>query len=256
MRVLSLGAGVQSSALALMASTTMHPDQRPDVAIFADTGWEPKAVYQWLDWLETKLAFPLVRVSRGNLREEVLKKHFLPSHFSPVPFYFRHEDSPGIAMGRRQCTYQYKIRPIYAEIKKRLGGTPKGGCELWVGISTDEAARMRPARVQYIVNRWPLIELRMSRGDCLEWMKRHDYPQPPRSACLGCPFKSDAEWRATKDGDPAEWADTLMVDDRLRSLGEFMHRTAKPLGLVDLSTAEDRGQINMFNNECEGMCGV
>jgi hypothetical protein len=30
----------------------------------------------------------------------------------------------------------------------------------------------------------------------------------------------------------------------------------KASSVVDLSTAEDYGQIDMFNNECEGMCGV
>jgi hypothetical protein len=42
--VLSLGAGVQSTTLALMAA---HGEvgPMPDCAIFADTCWEPKAVY-------------------------------------------------------------------------------------------------------------------------------------------------------------------------------------------------------------------
>ena len=47
-RFLSLGAGVQSSTLALMIA---HGELEPvDAAIFADTGWEPKKVYVWLDW--------------------------------------------------------------------------------------------------------------------------------------------------------------------------------------------------------------
>jgi hypothetical protein len=37
---------------------------------------------------------------------------------------------------------------------------------------------------------------------------------------------------------------------------QFMHRSCKPLDEVDLSTAADHGQVDMFNNECEGMCGV
>lgn len=44
LRALSLGAGVQSTTMALMAA---HGEIQPmpDCAIFADTGWEPKAVY-------------------------------------------------------------------------------------------------------------------------------------------------------------------------------------------------------------------
>ncbi len=40
-RALSLGAGVQSTTLALLAVEGVLP--MPDVAIFADTGWEPAA---------------------------------------------------------------------------------------------------------------------------------------------------------------------------------------------------------------------
>jgi 3'-phosphoadenosine 5'-phosphosulfate sulfotransferase (PAPS reductase)/FAD synthetase len=48
LRVLSLGAGVQSTTLALMAA---HGEiEPPHCAIFADTGWEPRAVYDHLDW--------------------------------------------------------------------------------------------------------------------------------------------------------------------------------------------------------------
>jgi hypothetical protein len=50
LRVLSLGAGVQSTTMALMAA---HGEvgPMPDCAIFSDTGWEPNAVYQHLAWL-------------------------------------------------------------------------------------------------------------------------------------------------------------------------------------------------------------
>ena len=50
LNVLSLGAGVQSSTLALMAAHG-EIEPMPDCAIFADTGDEPKDVYEWLKWL-------------------------------------------------------------------------------------------------------------------------------------------------------------------------------------------------------------
>ena len=62
--IISLGAGVQSSTMALMAAKG-EITPMPDAAIFADTGWEPKYVYDWLDWLETQLPFPVHRVSGG-----------------------------------------------------------------------------------------------------------------------------------------------------------------------------------------------
>ena len=68
---LSLGAGVQSSTIALMAA---HGEitPMPDAAIFADTKAEPASVYKWLDWLQVKLPFPVYRVSRGDMTKDSL----------------------------------------------------------------------------------------------------------------------------------------------------------------------------------------
>lgn len=62
--VLSLGAGVQSSCLALMAANGKL-GQMPIAAVFADTGDEPKTVYKWLEYLGTQLPFPVYRVRRS-----------------------------------------------------------------------------------------------------------------------------------------------------------------------------------------------
>jgi len=264
LHVISLGAGVQSTTMALMAA---HGElgPMPDCAIFADTGWEPKAVYEHLDWLEKELPFPVHRVSAGNLRADTLGEgQGRASKFSRVPWFVRGKDGLA-AMGRRQCTKEYKLYPIHRQVRAMLGGkTPKGGCSMWIGISMDEAIRMKPSSVQYIVPRWPLIDLRMTRRQCLAWMERQGYPPPPKSACIGCPFHHDDQWRALRDEAPAEWADAVAVDAKLRANvqrsgmrgAQYMHRSLVPLDQVDLSTAEDRGQLNLFLNECEGMCGV
>ena len=69
--VLSLGGGVQSSVMALMASRGAF-DRTPDCAIFADTRWEPPSVYEHLEWLKDQLSFPLYVVDNGrSLREDV-----------------------------------------------------------------------------------------------------------------------------------------------------------------------------------------
>lgn len=262
---LSLGAGVQSSTMALMAA---HGEigPMPDAAIFADTKWEPRKVYEWLDWLETKLPFPVYRVSRGNLRDDTIaKKNSTGGRFASIPWHITMPDGSA-SMGRRQCTAEYKISPLIKEKRRLLGykarqRIPVGSCETWIGISTDEASRMKQSTERWSVNRWPLIERGMSRWDCLRWMEKKGYPTPPKSSCIGCPFHSDHEWRAIKD-DPESWADAVAIDAIIREPVrgmrgyQFAHRSCIPLDQVDLSTAEDHGQISLFNNECEGMCGV
>ena len=257
MKILSLGAGVQSTTLALMAAHGALGEM-PDCAIFADTGWEPKAVYEHLAKLKDALPFPIYIVSAGNLRDDVIQRNNTTGQkFAAVPWYMRSKDGKQ-SMGRRQCTAEYKLRPIQKKIVELMGGKrSKGGTEVWVGISTDEIMRMKPSRVQYIVNRWPLIEKRMNRNDCVRWMESYGW-SAPKSSCIGCPFHSNEEWRVLT---PKEFADAVEVDRAIRhqsgAKGEqYMHRSLKPLEEIDFRTAEEMGQLNMFLNECEGMCGV
>ena len=71
MNIISLGAGVQSSVMALMAARG-EIDTMPDCAVFSDTQWEPKKVYEHLNWLEKQLPFPVYRVTNGNLRNDAI----------------------------------------------------------------------------------------------------------------------------------------------------------------------------------------
>lgn len=268
MTVISLGAGVQSTTLALMASRgDVKP--MPDCAIFADTGAEPQAVYKHLDWLEKQLPFPVYRVSAGNLRDEILgAMSGSKKRMDARPPFFTLPNG----MLNRQCTQDYKIRPIVKKIRDLLGiakgrrGPRSVQVEQWIGISSDEAIRMKPSRLPYIRHRWPLIEAGMHRHHCLSWCEDRQYPRPPKSACTFCPFTDNARWRDMRSSDPASFADAVAIDRAIRPgmaspkqpKGDawFVHRDRIPLEDVDLSTAEDRGQLNLFLNECEGMCGI
>ena len=126
-----------------------------------------------------------------------------------------------------------------------------------IGISSDEAHRAKPSHNQWQIHTWPLLDKRMSRGDCLAWMERKGYPMPPKSSCLGCPFHSDQQ-RAEIKKVPEEWADVVMIDKLIRNQPsfkkqQFMHRSLKPIDQVEFT---NEAQVDMFGNECEGMCGV
>lgn len=272
-RFLSLGAGVQSSTLALMIA---HGEIEPvDAAIFADTQWEPSHVYKWLEWLNNEIQkcqnpFPIYHVTQGNLRNDNLYKRTSGGALTvAIPWFVKTEDGKKRMGTMRSCTAQYKIIPVTKKQKELCGFAPRQRikgiiCETLIGISTDEALRMKPSQDNWKIHKWPLIDLGMSRNDCLRWMERKGYPLPPKSSCIGCPFHSDNEWRIIK-ADPDAWADAVAVDNIIRNVNhkgaiqngqQFMHRSCVPLAEVDLSTAADHGQIDMFNNECEGMCGV
>jgi hypothetical protein len=237
----------------------------PDCAIFADTQFEPAGVYEHLDWLETQLSFPVHRVTAGDIRADHVnsERNGKPRKYSAIPFF---SDSSG--MGMRQCTADYKIYPIRKKLRELLGlkyrqRAPKGvQVRQWIGISTDEAMRMKPSRDAWVENVWPLIDAGMSRQDCLRWFEKN-YPgrSLAKSACIGCPFHNDALWRDMKMTDPESFAQAVEFDEQIRNVGtsdgpQYLHRSCKPLDEVDFRNLEDMGQLNFFNEECEGMCGV
>jgi hypothetical protein len=240
----------------------------PACAIFADTQWEPRAVYDHLNWLRSGnvLPFPVHVVTAGSIRESIRTRRTLKGggRFAPIPWYIANDDGSA-GMGRRQCSTEYKLEPIAYKIRDLLGKGRRarirpGSVEVMIGISRDEAHRMRPSRQAYMINRYPLVERGMRRYDCLLWLKRHGYPEPPKSACIGCPFTDNARWRERREI-PDEWADAVQADRELREGDargmrglEFMHRSRLPLEQVDLSV--DDSQLDLFGNECEGLCGV
>jgi hypothetical protein len=245
LRTLSLGAGVQSSTLYLLACEGVIPPF--DAAIFADTGWEPAQVYRHLDRLEQHGAQvggpPIYRVSSGNIRDDALD----PAHrFASMPLYVKNRDGSD-GMARRQCTSEYKLKPIKAKIRELLGRphpmpVPRGAAEVAIGISTDEIGRARDSDVRYMRNVFPLIELDMSRKDCERYLKARGWASVAKSACVGCPYHGNRQWREMRDESPAEWADAVDFDAEIRNGSAranatgselrgsmFLHRSRVPL---------------------------
>lgn len=164
-----------------------------------------------------------------------------------MPLYVLNKDgNPG--MTRRQCTGEYKIKPIKKKVRELLGypyptRIPKGVfVEQWVGISTDEFHRAKDADVKYMRNRHPLIDMGWSRSDCIRYLASLGLADTPKSSCLGCPFHGNAQWRNIRDNSPEEWEDVVEFDAAIRKgnaranatgnrlLGEaFLHRSRVPL---------------------------
>ena len=290
-RVLSLGAGVQSTTLLLLAAEgRIEPF---DAAIFADTGWEPRAVYDHLDRLERDVAgpagIPIERVSYGNLRDDSLS----PDHTVVLPLFVQQDDG-STALLTRQCTQNYKILPIYRHVRRLLGAsethslctscqgsgrrrapwqraphTGPGECsvcrgrgqrtrvgpvrpeagwvEMAIGFSTDEIIRVAPSRRKYVENRFPLLELGWSRHDALAYLAARGFADTPRSACIACPYHSEAEWTHLRESSPAEWQEAIAFDSAVRDapgfsgtpIKAYVHRSCRPLGDLEPTSQPD-----------------
>lgn len=274
LRVMSNGGGIQSTTLILMMCTGELP--WVDHIINADPGDEGEATYRQLEWLESQITrysngrVGVHTVSRGGRLSDRIRNRAAGrgvinnDRFVSAPFYTSGGKSGRGGQGKRQCTREFKIEPLEKKQRELMGYKPRqripaGSCEVWIGISTDEVVRAGAAFTSWTVNRYPLLERRMSRQDCITWLQGHGFPVPPKSACVFCPYKTNAEWRWLRDNDPQGWADAVELDRLIRNTPgmrerEFLHRDRVPLDQVDLSTDEERGQGMLM--VCESGCGL
>ncbi len=280
--VLNLGAGVQSTWVYL-AYMRGEIDPAIDVAIFADTGEEPAAVYHHLNWLQS-LGGPriVVRSIGSRLGDDLLHgQNSTKQRFASIPAYTAANEGEQSGIIRRQCTHEYKIRVIERYIRRELLGLKPGQripkdvhVKQAFGISVDEKSRASRIYERWVMGEsrfeplFPLLDKRMTRADCLTWLRSHVPHEVPRSACVFCPFKSNAEWKRLRDTDPDGWARAVQIDEALRAPGNvvnrglnqklYVHRECTPLRIVDLD-GKDRRQLMLdptWEDECVGMCGV
>ncbi len=274
LRIISLGAGVQSSALYRMA-VMGEIGPRPDYAIFADTQNEPYWVYENLADLEKWGDIPILKPSIGSLGEAVKAgANSTGGRFASVPFWVEGEDGRA-SLGRRQCTREYKIDVVAQQIRSLLGlkkgerAAGKYRVEQWMGISVDEVQRASPSRIKWITSRWPLLfDKPMRRYEIKAWMAANGFPIPGKSACTFCPYRKAVEYAKWREDEPEVFEEACQWDDLIRSKGtmkgfrgqQYIWRELTPLRelppLAELA-GKDEAQIDMFNDACDsGMCGV
>ena len=237
-----------------------------DYAVFADTQWEPAAVYEHLDELEARVGdrIPIIRVTAGNIRDQLMDAAAGKGKVPSPPLFVPGSDGRA-ALLRRQCTKEFKLVPIYRELRKHSTRAERKEAvtvDMWMGISLDEVQRMKPSREAWIRNTYPLIDRRLTRWDCERWLTERGI-KAPKSACIGCPFHDRPMWRKMKDERPDEFADAVEVDHAIRHLpgikasAAYLHRDLQPLDMVDLSTEVDHGQMVFgWNDECDGVCNI
>ena len=275
LRVLSLGAGVQSSfVLFKMLEEKIKP---ADIAIFADTGNEPKEVYDWLEKLiklsKNKINIEIVKnkANTGNIVEDYKAE---TGRHSLIPTHIKNADGTS-GFSRRTCTMEYKINPIQQKVRDMFGVKSLQGyvVEMVMGISKDEVQRAKRPPTKWQVSCYPLIENDIHRLHIENYMKKTDYGTPPRSACIICPFKDNKSWKHLKETSPEEFKQAIEFDDWLRDstsksnaldkfkkvsyegAEQYLYRKKIPLKIANLDEPKDY-QYTLFDDECEGMCGI
>lgn len=265
MRVLSLGGGTQSCALALMSAQGDLP--KLDHVIFADTQGELPETYEYLDYLRGVVeaaAIPLHVVTAGNLEADMrgdterLKVNPTP------PAHLLNTDGTKGRVSSYKCSYDYKRRVVLRKIKELCGGRgawKQATVEQWIGFSLDEVGRMKSAEEcrcghnlstgkgktkrmihtaagcdrcdctafdPWLVNTWPLIDdLMMRRDDTIRWFAANGHPTPPRSACWFCPNSGNGRWQLLRAEHPDLFERACTLDETIRDVRDFKRTGGK-----------------------------
>ncbi|QLG11760.1 hypothetical protein HLB42_21650 (plasmid) [Deinococcus sp. D7000] len=224
--ILSNGGGTQSTALLVLIVQGKLP--RPDYVVIADTGREKTETWEYVNGVHRPaceaLGVPLVIVPHSYATVDLYDK----DGFTLMPVYTN--KNGGVSKTAAFCSNEWKVRPARRWLREQ--GVKQG--EQWLGISIDEADRMRTSDVKWLSLRFPLIDLGISRDGCYSLVREMGWPDPPKSSCYMCPHMGDAQWRHLRAAHPQDFAAAVQVEREVRARDPhaFLHRSAQPLDQV------------------------
>jgi hypothetical protein len=274
--VISFGGGVQTVAMVAMCAYGDLP--KPDFTIMGDTGWERKGTYEYMKWFipwAKERGINILIEKKGNLRDDIFAEG---KRCAGMPLFidtgeFEANGKPTRGIIGRKCTKEYKIEVVYKTLRESLGYKTgermKHKVRTWIGISLDESHRMRISDVAWREFHYPFIDMRIRRGGIIEYLKDKGLPVPPKSACIGCPFRSNASWFEMKSNSPSEFEDACKFDDDMRDPNKpksialrklrgkpYLHDSLTPLREANIEA--DQAQLfgAEMGEECSGFCGT
>lgn len=197
---LSFGGGVNSVALYLYLV-----EQGVDFeAVFVHHGtdwpetYDYVAGFQW--WLKSrglqpiKVLMPEVRTNDGHT-------------FSNLYDYYDYKKLIPVTMSR-MCSDRFKIKTL----QKYL--TPP--CFSFIGFHAGESHRAKLSSVGGAENRFPLIEAEIDQQGCVDIIRGHGLPVPPKSGCYICPFMGSSEYKRLRTEEPGLICKVRSLEERVR----------------------------------------
>lgn len=247
----SSGGGVQSTAIGVLIAQGILTE--PDCAVISDTEREASEVWRYLD-----VHMNPFLVAHGKKEiERVLKSRYATVDLTAksgkllMPGY---TTKNGFGKMPGYCSNEWKQRVVQRYLNERFG--TKNQFVQWLGISTDEARRVQKEKPGKWQVRYPLIELGMSRVDCVQLVADAGLPPAPRSSCWHCPNRTNAEWKHLKRVDPKDFMSACALDMEARAIDPhyFTHPDLIPLHLVNF---DDPDGLDENGKPCtSGQCFV
>lgn len=238
MKILSCGAGMQSTALALMSCENkkkgiIHKEVPVyDAVIFCDLGSEPYWVKDQVGFIKgacESVGIPF-HIIESNLYQDYMD-NFGTGHVSSIPFWSVDETGKKAKM-RRHCTLDYKIALIEKFLRYELLGYKKYqrlkkedicAHEMHIGFSFEERKRISSDYSKLFIKKYPLVVMEWERADSYRYILEEWGLDTKASACNFCPFHKNYFFRHLKENSKADYEQTVAFD---RMIGEMQPNTA------------------------------
>jgi len=122
---------------------------------------------------------------------------------------------PSINPSTRWCTSDAKIEPIYKGFVRpaQARGEYVKPATAIIGLGYEELTRMYDPHLSEYVVEYPLIERKMKRQDCVDYVHRHGYESPPKSGCYFCPFQGRDQWKQLRKDHPDLFRDAMALEE-------------------------------------------
>lgn len=227
--VWSCGGGRQSVGIAALIVQGRLPV--PDIAVIIDTEREKSTTWDYYDRVLkpelSNVGVNLVRVNKAD--------------YATVDLY-RNDDLliPAFTTQKGQvskmptfCSNEWKQRVV----RRYLRAQGVTDCDCWLGISINEADRMKDSGLKWLRHVYPLIDLGLSAEDCIALVIAQGWPEPPRSACWMCPNQGKKEWLEMSERD-FKAAQAFEYQIQRRDPHVFLTKTGQPLTRETVESAK------------------
>lgn len=230
LKILSCGAGMQSTALALMSCENavrgMVHDGIPvySAILFCDLGHEAPWVYSQVEFISAacrQCGIPFYILETGLYQTYL--RDFGRKRVSNAPFWTLDENGK-VGRLRRQCTLDYKIKVMQQFVKRellgyrpneRIGPYDIGRQEMHLGFSAEEGQRRFESRHPLFVNKYPLIQMGWKRADCYGYTLERWGLETKASACTFCPYHRNCYFEYLKLRHTGTYEELVALDEVL-----------------------------------------
>ena len=263
MKILSFGAGMQSTALALMSCENAHAKENGqeipfplvpvyDLVVFCDLGFEPP-------WVLSQVEFTRKACEWAGLPFKVLPsplyddfmRNFGERRTISIPWWTLGDDGHKSRMPRN-CTIDYKVELISKFVRWEVLGYKKGqrlrdedkkSHEMHMGFSAEEARRCKENPNPMFVNRFPLVDMGLTRADNFAYIKDVWGLETKASACCFCPYHKNYFFKHLKENLPETYEKLVGMDELLRD------KNPKPPMDSDLFISRSRKRLEDLTPE-------